>query len=223
MKNYYEILEVNKNASAEIIDKAHKTLVKKYHPDLQNTNEEKANSEAKIKEINEAYEILSNQEKRAEYDASLHEQELLEQEKLIQEQIEKEIQNLNRENNNYNNSTENINNNIQYNNVQNNNPQNNINNEYINKTNEQYQQDYENAVNKAYHDAYIQDMKNRGYRIKYKKTWNERIRSLIALLITIGVILLILQIPFVKNYFHSLYTDNQLIHNIVDGIASWFK
>ena len=35
-KNYYEILEVDKNASDEIIEKAYKTLVKMYHPDLQN-------------------------------------------------------------------------------------------------------------------------------------------------------------------------------------------
>ena len=34
-KNYYEILEVDKNASKEIIDKAYKTLAKRYHPDLQ--------------------------------------------------------------------------------------------------------------------------------------------------------------------------------------------
>ena len=34
-KNYYEILEVDKNASAEVIEKAYKALVKKYHPDLQ--------------------------------------------------------------------------------------------------------------------------------------------------------------------------------------------
>ena len=37
-KNYYDILEVNKNASQEIIEKAYKTLVKKYHPDLQDNN-----------------------------------------------------------------------------------------------------------------------------------------------------------------------------------------
>lgn len=35
MKNYYEILEVNENASKEVIDKAYKVLAKKYHPDLQ--------------------------------------------------------------------------------------------------------------------------------------------------------------------------------------------
>ena len=39
MKNYYEILEVDKNASKEVIDKAYRTLVKKYHPDLKNSDE----------------------------------------------------------------------------------------------------------------------------------------------------------------------------------------
>ena len=66
-ENYYDILEVSKNASPEIIEKAYKTLVKKYHPDLQK-NEEKNKYEEKIKKINEAYDILSNPEKRKNYD-----------------------------------------------------------------------------------------------------------------------------------------------------------
>ena len=103
MKNYYEILEVNKKASKEVIEKAYKTLVKKYHPDLQNTPQGKLNSEAKIKEINEAYEILGNTEKRAEYDATLAEAEALEKERIIQEQLERELSNQNKSNNNYNN------------------------------------------------------------------------------------------------------------------------
>ena len=196
MKNYYEILEVNKKASTEVIEKAYKTLVKKYHPDLQNTPQGKLNSEAKIKEINEAYEILRNNEKRAEYDTTLADAEALEKERIIQEQLERELRNQN-----VNNSNSNNNNNVD----------------------KQFQQDYEDAINKAYHDAYIQDMKNRGYKIRYKKTWNERLRSLIALLITIGIILLILQIPFVKDYFNSLYRDNEVIRNIVDFFAGWFK
>lgn len=47
-ENYYDILEINKNASPEIIEKAYKTLVKKYHPDLQENNQ-KNNYEEKIK------------------------------------------------------------------------------------------------------------------------------------------------------------------------------
>lgn len=67
MKNYYEILEVSENASKEVIDKAYKVLAKKYHPDLQETKNKKA-AEEKIKNLNEAYEVLSNPEKRKNYD-----------------------------------------------------------------------------------------------------------------------------------------------------------
>ena len=74
-QNYYEILEVNKNASPEIIEKAYKTLVKKYHPDLQQ-DENKNKYEEKIKKINEAYDILSDSEKRKKYDLNLKNTEI---------------------------------------------------------------------------------------------------------------------------------------------------
>ena len=70
MKNYYEILEVNENASKEVIDKAYKVLAKKYHPDLQEEKNKKA-AEEKIKSLNEAYEILSNPQKKQAYDAKM--------------------------------------------------------------------------------------------------------------------------------------------------------
>ena len=69
-KNYYDILQINQNASPEIIEKAYKTLVKKYHPDLQEENN-KREAEEILKEINEAYEILSNPDKKALYDQNL--------------------------------------------------------------------------------------------------------------------------------------------------------
>ena len=69
-KNYYDILQVNRNASPEIIEKAYKTLAKKYHPDLQ-AEENKKQAEEILKEINEAYEVLSNPEKKKVYDISL--------------------------------------------------------------------------------------------------------------------------------------------------------
>ena len=69
-KTLYEILEVSENASPEIIEKAYKVLAKKYHPDLQQA-EEKKNAETKMKQINEAYEILGNTQKRKEYDEKL--------------------------------------------------------------------------------------------------------------------------------------------------------
>ena len=48
MKNYYEILEIDRNASKEIIEKAYKTLAKKYHPDVQEQNQKKI-AEEKMK------------------------------------------------------------------------------------------------------------------------------------------------------------------------------
>lgn len=75
MKNYYEILEVNQKASEEIIKKVFKIQVKKYHPDAV-AQDKKTEAEEKIKELNEAYEILSSPEKRQAYDEELKLQEL---------------------------------------------------------------------------------------------------------------------------------------------------
>lgn len=64
-KNYYDTLGVSKTASAEEIKSAYRKLAKKYHPDL-NPNDEVAAS--KFKEINEAYEVLGDEQKRKNYD-----------------------------------------------------------------------------------------------------------------------------------------------------------
>lgn len=64
-KDYYEVLGVDKNADDETIKKAYRKLAKKYHPD---TNAGNAEAEKKFKEISEAYAVLSDKEKRKEYD-----------------------------------------------------------------------------------------------------------------------------------------------------------
>ncbi len=64
-KDYYNILGVNRNASEREIKQAYRRLARKYHPDV---NPGDKSAEAKFKEINEAYEVLSDKEKRQKYD-----------------------------------------------------------------------------------------------------------------------------------------------------------
>lgn len=64
-KDYYKILGVDKNATADEIKSSFRKLAKKYHPDL---NPDNAEAEQKFKEINEAYEVLSDDKKRKTYD-----------------------------------------------------------------------------------------------------------------------------------------------------------
>lgn len=95
MKNYYEILEVNQRASKEVIEKAYKVLVKKYHPDLY-SGEKQQYAEKKIKEINEAYNILSDEFLKEQYDNELEKQEIEYRQNMYQVQrIQQESKNNN--------------------------------------------------------------------------------------------------------------------------------
>ncbi len=200
MENYYEILEVSSKASEEIIYKAYKTLAKKYHPDA-NPVDKKQWAEEKFKKLNEAYEVISNKEKREEYDRELKRREQqnlirnedlkIKYEKLYEQNqiLKNELANLT---SNSSNNANIINNNKEtmYNNMQN-----------------QINQKITQSVNKAYNDAYIQRMRDYGYRIYHKKTLKERIRDLISIVITITVVIIIMiilwQIPAVRNYIEN--------------------
>lgn len=67
-RDYYEVLGLTKSASEDDIKKAYRKLAKKYHPDVNKA----ADAEAKFKEINEAYEVLSDPQKKATYDQFGH-------------------------------------------------------------------------------------------------------------------------------------------------------
>ena len=65
-RDYYDILGVSKNASQDEIKKAFRKKARQYHPDVNKDNPKEA--EAKFKEANEAYEVLSDETKKAQYD-----------------------------------------------------------------------------------------------------------------------------------------------------------
>ncbi|MFW5794252.1 MAG: molecular chaperone DnaJ [Bacillota bacterium] len=68
-RDYYEILGLDKSASAEDIKKAYRKLAKKYHPDVSTEKD----AEKKFKEVQEAYDVLSDSQKKAQYDQFGHE------------------------------------------------------------------------------------------------------------------------------------------------------
>ncbi len=206
-KNYYDILQVNKNASSEIIEKAYKVLAKKYHPDLQ-PEENKEEAEDILKEINEAYEVLSNTEKRHSYDASLLSEEQQEQTSSASSQQYQQPSQQQYSPNNYQAEQ-----------------QSQVYQEYSSRPiqEQSYQEQLQQARQKAYYDAYIQDLKNRGYKIRYKKSFKDYFKTFIAIVLTILVLLLIYQIPFVKNLFADLYEENEIFHFLIDIIINFFK
>ena len=216
-KNYYEILEVNQNASPEIIEKAYKTLVKKYHPDLQK-DEQKNLYEQKLKTINEAYEILSDKEKRKNYDIHLQKIQNKELEDLYNENehLKTELDNLkNTKNNSIYNNLENQNisknaTNIDFQNTLHNNYKNNVNNNnQIYYDNNSFQ--YQPQIDKKTYYKYIIKSKIRSF-----------ITSLIAIIVIIVIFYILWHIPAIKSYCINLYNENFIINTFVNFIIKLF-
>lgn len=214
-KNYYEILEVDKKASSEIIKKSYSTLAKKYHPDLQ-PEDMKQDAEEKFKLINEAYEVLSDPEKRKNYDASLSENIISKEEydsiymeNLKLRDIINEMQKEYSQNNSsYPRQEESTN----FSEDSQSNQQQNYTNPFINNSQQNYYNEYmnniEEARRQAYHDAYIQDLRNRGYKIRYQKTWKDYFKSFLSIILTILILFILWHIPFIQN----LIKDNILFN-----------
>src|SRR2546430_14199323 len=68
-RDYYDVLGVSKTASGDEIRKAHRKLVRQYHPDVNKNNKQ---AEEKFKEVQEAYDVLSDEHKRKQYDQFGH-------------------------------------------------------------------------------------------------------------------------------------------------------
>ena len=214
-ENYYEILEVNKNASPEIIEKAYKTLVKKYHPDLQEDNLKNIYEE-KIKKINKAYDVLSNSEKRKNYDLNLNNTIISSDDynNLINENInlKKEINYLK---NNLNDIQKNINNNYNNSNNKNN----------YNSTEHMNNNSYEKHKEKIYTNHNNINSSDSNLNINYiTENW---IKNFIALFITIFIVIIVgftlWHIPITKKYLLNLYYKTPLLQYIISIFIKIFN
>ena len=211
----YEVLEVSENASAEVIEKAYKVLAKKYHPDLQSEANKKS-AENKMKKINEAYDILGNEEKRKEYDKALEqereEQRLKQEMELERQRIEKEQANQASYMNEY--SDVNTKNETEL--------QRQL-REYekdLKRKEMQRMQKMQENLNREYENAYYNYLRSLGYKVKRRIT-KERVRDFF---ITIGVMILIITalwfIPPTHDWLVSFYEENPILKAIIDVIVS---
>ena len=204
MSNLYEILEVSEKASREVIEKAYKVLAKKYHPDLQK-EEDKKNAEVKMKQINEAYEILINDEKRKKYDIELQEKREEERKKEIENEVEKNVKVQEVEESIYNREEEKI--------------QNYEDNLKRNNDTIQNMKILQNEMKRAYSNAYNDYLRSLGYKIKQPwtlKRFIELIKVLAILVIIIGIIWFF---PPTHKLIIEFYEGNIILKAIIEIIG----
>ena len=196
MKNYYEILEVNKKASKEVIEKAYKVLVKKYHPDLY-TGEKQKYAEKKIKEINEAYDVLSDEFLKEQYDSEL--------EKEIEKMYQKKYSAINNE-------KEKLSINNTYKNI-----------EKKNNANVKKQNTNENLSNQEYRkkmgtfsgviELTRELYKNKPKRDELKKvTQNDIIAIILTIIVIILLGILLWFLPFTNGWMREFLFENPLFN-----------
>lgn len=216
MINFYEILEVSQRASNEVIEKAYKVLAKKYHPDVQTTDNKKQ-AEEKMKQINEAYEILINPSKREEYNKEL-------------EKIKNQQQALrNKQNINQNEQTNNNQSNIEYKEEAAETKGENVNNNYDKYAKKEFKRQkrirrkLERQTNKRYLEAYDDYLRQRGFRVRYRWTFRKAIELIISIILIIFIIYLLSLIPTIRAKFINIYMQNDIIKFITDIVITIFN
>ena len=219
MKNYYEILQVNEKASKEIIDKVYRTLAKMYHPDA-NPEEKKKWAEEKFKEINEAYEILSDKDKRTKYDEQLETErnkinndtenvrnmykKLYEENMYLKRQLQQKAQSNNVQTSNTKTTENNHRDTVGRSNTYNE-------NNYYHNIEEEAERKIDETIQKAYRDAYTRRMKDYGYKVYHKKTFKEKLKDLEILIITVVILLIVFRILWFIPDFREYMSQNLLV------------
>ncbi len=217
MDTLYDILEVSRKASKEVIDKAYKTLAKKYHPDLQ-TSENREYAEEMMKKINDAYDILSNEEKRNEYDRKLEEQE---------------EQAIHYENMNY--SNQNQNNIYRQQTVENESKSDEFDwrSQFANlspKEKKRLIKKIEKEANEEYRKQYEDYFRSLGFRIKHRWTFKDFLIIGLVILALAFIFLILWLIPPTHEWLLKLYNDNfvvnlfvRIILGICQGTMKFFQ
>ncbi|MFR2534241.1 MAG: J domain-containing protein [Clostridia bacterium] len=214
MTNFYEILEVSQNASKEVIEKAYRVLVKKYHPDLQKP-EDKVAAEEKMKQINDAYDTLMDEEKRNAYDEELKMQrkrQLQEQEQQWrekQDRVQTQESNIERVYKQETNgepiplTKEQI--------------------KWQEKTRRQAAKEINKEIQNAYAKAYNDYWRSRGYRVKEPWTW-KRVGDLFKVLAIIIIIMVAIWFfPPTHDWLMQFYEQNIIVQTIVNVVIGIVK
>lgn len=209
MKTYYDVLEVSSKAGTEVINRAHKVLVKKYHPDLQLDEQSKKEAAQKMIEINAAYEVLSDENKRAKYDAELkREEEIAKQKELEKMQRNSQVRYSTKSDNNthlnvQDNSNDNV---VGYNNAE----------DMQNYQNEFYKMacETERKRQQMLRDMEIEHYRRMGYKIVYPVTMREMITRVIIILVFLLIFIAMFNIPFFDNQVHEFFKENTFTEGI---------
>ena len=193
MNNYYKILQVDKDASPEIIKVAYKLLVKKYHPDLKE-GKEKIEAEEKIKAINEAYDVLSDPSKKTKYDQTFTNESISQEQynNILSENI-----NLKKELDYFYNLY-------------------NKNNYYKKKNTNMYDNEYNST--KSPNSKINTNSKFSSFKKTYNG-FNENIKTLIALSLTFLIIFIIIKLTFLRDFMFNIFGNGSLIIIIVVLVA----
>lgn len=218
MKDYYKILEVNNSASQDVINKVYRTLAKKYHPDSNLDNIKEA--ETKFKEISEAYEVLSDEQKRKDYDEKLKayyqsqnssaSSEEYENLKSYVSELEDQISYMQQQGNAKSN----------YNDLETNDTYQNTNTQNFNNSGIRVANDkgYQDAISKAYRDSYYNTLKNLGYKITYKKTFKQKFKNFLSVTLSLIIMAATLYILWhnksFREYIISLFPDVYILKQI---------
>ena len=209
MSNLYEVLEVSEKASKEIIEKAYKVLAKRYHPDLQEEKDKKQ-AEEKMKQINEAYAILIDDEKRRAYDIELNEERQKETQKNMQSKVNENRENVSVEQ-------------VIFNNLKSDEAKSQRQKEKQDEINRRLEEEQRSNMEKlksdlqrTYSNAYNNYLRSLGYKIKEPWTLKRFIELLKVIIIFAIIIIFIYFFPPTHKLLVDFYEQNIILKFIVD-------